>query len=63
MTSQNIFKAADLEHEKKFRIKSAIEEEIERDQKREKKLVVWFTNDERGLVLNKQQPHHPRCLW
>ena len=45
-------KAADLQREKKFRIKNATEELIGAEQK-EKKLVVWFTNDERGLVLNK----------
>ena len=45
-------KAADLEREKKFRIKNVTEELIGAEQK-EKKLVVWFTNDERGLVLNK----------
>ena len=45
-------KAADLQREKKFRIKSVTEELIGAEQK-EKKLVVWFTNDERGLVLNK----------
>ena len=48
-------KANDLEREKKFRIKGVTEEEFEddRNKKKEKKLVVWFTNDERGLVLNK----------
>lgn len=47
-------KSEDLDHEKKFRIKSVTEEEFEQDNKRkEKKLVVWFSNDERGLVLNK----------
>jgi hypothetical protein len=45
-------KAADLQREKKFRIKSVTEESVGAEQK-EKKLVVWFTNDERGLVLNK----------
>ena len=45
-------KAADLQREKKFRIKSVTEEWVGAEQK-EKKLVVWFTNDERGLVLNK----------
>ena len=45
-------KAADLEREKKFRIKTVTEELVGVEQK-EKKLVVWFTNDERGLVLNK----------
>jgi hypothetical protein len=46
-------KAADLEREKKFRIKSVTEEEVGADAQKEKKLVVWFTNDNRGLVLNK----------
>jgi hypothetical protein len=45
------FKAADLEREKKCRIKSVTEEPVGPEQ--EKKLVVWYTNDERGLVLNK----------
>ena len=45
------FKAADLETEKKLRIKSATEEQV--GERKEQKLVVWFTNDERGLVLNK----------
>jgi hypothetical protein len=44
-------KAADLKHEKKFRIESVTEEEV--GEKKEQKLVVWFTNDKRGLVLNK----------
>jgi hypothetical protein len=46
-------KAADLAGEKKFRIKEVTEEEVGQDRDRTKKLVVWFTNDERGLVLNK----------
>jgi hypothetical protein len=44
-------KAADLEREKKVRIKSVTEEPVGPEQ--EKKLVVRFTNDNRGLVLNK----------
>jgi hypothetical protein len=44
-------KAEDLDHEKKYRIKSVSEEEV--GEKKEKKLVVWFTNDKRGLVLNR----------
>jgi hypothetical protein len=45
-------KAADLDGgEKKVRIKSVTEEKIGPDN--EQKLVVWFTNDQRGLVLNK----------
>jgi hypothetical protein len=44
-------KADDLEGEKKFRIKDATEEEV--GERKERKLVVWFTNDKRGLVLNR----------
>jgi hypothetical protein len=46
-------KAADLQGEKKFRIKLVTEEEIGIGKDKERKLVVWFTNDARGLVLNK----------
>lgn len=46
-------KAADLPAEKKFRIKTVTEEEVGFGKDKEKKLVVWFTNDARGLVLNK----------
>jgi hypothetical protein len=46
-------KAQDLTAEKKFRIKSVTEEEIGIGKDKERKLVVWFTNDERGLVLNR----------
>jgi hypothetical protein len=46
-------KAADLEREKKFRIRNVTEESVGTDQNKERKLVVWFTNDEHGLVLNK----------
>jgi hypothetical protein len=45
------FKAADVQAEKKLRIKDVTEEEIGQD--KQKKLVVWFDNDPRGLVLNK----------
>src|SRR6516225_4070672 len=44
-------KAEDLKAEKKFRIKEVTVEVV--GETKEKKLVVWFTNDERGLVLNK----------
>ena len=47
------FKAADLKGEKKFRIKNVTPELVGTEAQKEKKLVVWFTNDERGLVLNK----------
>src|SRR5262245_42944195 len=46
-------KAADLQAEKKFRIKSVTEEEVGIGKDKERKLVVWFTNDSRGLVLNR----------
>lgn len=46
-------KAADLDHEKKFRIKAVTEETAGQDRDKEQKLVVWFTNDERGLILNR----------
>ena len=47
------FKAADMPQEKKLRIKDVTEEEIGMGQDKERKLCVWFTNDARGLVLNK----------
>jgi hypothetical protein len=47
------FKAADLQQEKKLRIKSVTEEMIGAGKDKDQKLVVWFTNDERGLVLNR----------
>jgi len=46
-------KAQDLTAERKFRIKSVTEELIGAGDDKEKKLVVRFTNDERGLVLNR----------
>jgi hypothetical protein len=46
-------KAADLQSEKKFRIKLVTEEEVGIGKDKERKLVVWFTNDARGLVLNR----------
>jgi len=47
------FKAADLTQEKKLRIKQVTEESVGTGRDKEQKLVVWFTNDEHGLVLNK----------
>jgi hypothetical protein len=46
-------KSDDLDREKKFRIKAVTEELVGADRDKEKKLVVWFTNDPRGLVLNR----------
>jgi hypothetical protein len=47
------FKAADLTQEKKLRIKQVTEESVGTGRDKEQKLVVWFTNDEHGLVLKK----------
>jgi hypothetical protein len=47
------FKAQDLTVEKKLRIKTITEEQIGMGKEKEQKLVVWFTNDPRGLVLNR----------
>jgi hypothetical protein len=46
-------KADDFDGERRMRIKNGTEEVIGAGAEKEKKLVVWFTNDERGLVLNK----------
>jgi hypothetical protein len=46
-------KAGDLPAERKFRIKSVTEEEVGIGKDKERKLVVWFTNDSHGLVLNR----------
>jgi hypothetical protein len=46
-------KAEDLPAEKKFKIKAVTEEEVGIGKDKERKLVVWFTNDNRGLVLNR----------
>ena len=46
-------KAEDLEADRKLRIKNVTEEQIGIGAEKEQKLVVWFTNDERGLVLNR----------
>jgi hypothetical protein len=46
-------KASDLETERKFRIRAVSEETVGTGADQRKCLVVWFTNDERGLVLNK----------
>lgn len=47
------FKAVDLAVEKKLKIKSVTEELIGMGKDQERKLVVWFTNDKHGLVLNR----------
>ena len=45
--------AEDMKTEKKFRIKAVTVEAVGTGSEKEEKLVVWFTNDKRGLVLNK----------
>jgi hypothetical protein len=45
-------KAADLPGEKKFRIKSVTAETVGMEDEKKRKPVLWFTNDERGLLLN-----------
>jgi len=57
------WRGEDLQQEKKFRIKAGTEEVFEKDGKAEKKLVVWFTNDERGLVLNKTNHRTIRAAY
>ena len=47
------FKADDLDGDRKLRIKNATEEFVGIGAEKENKLVVWFTNDERGLLLNR----------
>ena len=47
------FKAADLADEIRLKIKSVTEEKIGLGAEQEVKLVVWFTNDKHGLVLNR----------
>jgi hypothetical protein len=46
-------KASDLSAEKKLRIKTVTEETVGTGGDQRKCLVVWFTNDESGLILNK----------
>ena len=46
-------RAEDIKQDRKLRVKAVTAEMFERDGGKEKKLVLWFTNDDRGLVLNK----------
>jgi hypothetical protein len=52
-TKSNYLKAADLKSDSKFRIKNATKEIVGSGDDKEMKLVLWFTNEDRGLVLNK----------
>jgi hypothetical protein len=57
-------KAADFgDQEKKFRIKSVTPEELGVGKDKETKLVVWFTNDEHGLVLNRTNNRTLRAAY
>ena len=57
-------KAADLNKEKKFQIKSATDEVVGMGDDKEHKLILWFTNDDRGLVMNQHQhPRSSRSFW
>jgi hypothetical protein len=47
------FKAADLQKPKRMKIKNVTEEMVGQGAEQAKKLVVWFSNDEHGLVLNR----------
>src|SRR6516165_6812618 len=46
-------KADDIKGEKKFRIKDVTVETVGDGADKTQKLVAWFTNDKRGLVINK----------
>jgi hypothetical protein len=50
---RRFFVADDVEGEHKLRIKSVSTEVIGVGAEKEDKLVVWFTNDKRGFVLNR----------
>ena len=47
------FNAADVTQEKTLKIKGVTEELVGQGASQEKKLVVWFDNAKKGLVLNK----------
>jgi hypothetical protein len=46
-------RAQDLTEAKRFKIKSVTEEKVGIGADQDPKLVVWFTNSAKGLVLNK----------
>jgi hypothetical protein len=56
-------RADDAPQEKLLRIKAVTAETLNDRTGQKQKLVLWFTNIEKGLVLNKDQyPHHPTRL-
>jgi hypothetical protein len=56
-------RAEDLTQGKTLRIKSVTEELIGQGADQQKKLVVWFTNDPKGLVLNRTNNRTIRCAY
>ena len=56
-------RAEDVPQEKTLRIKSATEELIGAAAEREQKLVLWFTNTEKGLVLNRTNNRAIRAAY
>ena len=46
-------KADDIKGERKFRIKEVTVETVGDGADKKQKLIAWFTNDKRGLVVNK----------
>jgi len=55
--NSRFLKAADVPSEKKFRIKNVTAEVFGTGDDKQRKPILWFTNDERGLVLNKTNRH------
>jgi hypothetical protein len=55
--NSRFLKAADVPTEKKFRIKNVTAEVFGTGDDKQRKPILWFTNDERGLVLNKTNRH------
>src|SRR6516225_10131236 len=47
------FRAEDVLQDKTLKIKNVTEEMVGQGASQEKKLVVWFDNSKKGLVLNK----------
>ena len=57
------FRAEDLTQDKVLRIKSVTEESIGQGPDQQKKLVVWFTNHPKGLVLNRTNNRTIRAAY
>ena len=49
----NYFRAEDFAGDLKLRVKNVTVETIGQGADKQQKLVVWFTNDKRGLMLNR----------